>query len=332
MFSRMHHRLACFDSLRTGRAPRALVAALLLFASACAAEVAPERPEPPAPAEPRPESHLYSREFLFVGDRAGVPLAVPFAFSSLKSNGELERSARGWLAYGAEWDAFLDETWSAPAIGGVWRVLPRGDFRVVAGLGSREIEALVFRRGERLLRVQPEILRSTWSPRDEVQYRIYEGRLELAGQLTRGSVVEAYRVLPAAEHEIPAGAVDWMYLTDGDGVHLLLAEALAPPDTPDNTFGWTVLPDLEAAWDNAEIRWLEMRPIEQARRDVPVSWSFRIPGARIEGEVATLGFDLQLGPDRPGRRSVLLRHNVEGWAELDERRYRVFGFVSHSQD
>lgn len=330
----MHNRSGLRDWLRAP-AVRGTIAVFLVlpFVAACRAEVVPERPETPAVAEPAPAANVYSREFLFIGERGGVPLVVPFAFSSLDADGELERSAQGWLAYGAEWDRFLDETWTAPVTGGVWRVMPRGDFRVVAGLGSSEIEALVYRRGEQLLRVQPEILRSTWSPRDEIQYRIYEGKLELAGQVTRGSVLEAYRVQPGAEpHAVPAGAVDWMYITDGEGIHLLLAEALAPPDAPDKTFAWTVLPDAEGAWDNAEIRWLEMRPIEQARRDVPVGWSFRVPGARIEGELVSLGFDLQLGPDRPGRRSVLLRHNVEGWAIVGEHRQRVFGLVRHSQD
>jgi hypothetical protein len=305
----------------------------LLIVAACRAEVQPEAPRQAVAADTGAvRQTLYVREFAFVGERDGTPLVVPFVFSAAERDAQLRRSARAWLAHGAEWDAFLQESWTGSALGGVWRILPTADLRVIAG-GADGIESLLFRRGERVLRLAPELLRATWSPRDELQYRLYEGRLDLGGQPTHGSVVEAYRVQHGATEEgFGAGALDWLYATDGASVHLLLAESLGTSSDPDKTFAWVVLPDADQAWEQAQIRWMEMRPVEQARRDVPVAWSFSVPGSGIEGEVFSLGYQLQLGPDRPGRRAVLMRHSVEGWAGIGEDRYRIFGLLRHTQE
>jgi hypothetical protein len=317
-------------------APRALLGglalAVLAAVSACRPEAAPEMTRAAAPIDTVGVTTRYTREFVFVGERAGVPLVVPFAFTSREEGAQLDREVRAWLGHGAEWDAFLHESWSTPPGGGVWKVLPQGDLRIVAG-GPSEVEALVFRRGERRLRLRPEILRASWAVRDELQYRLFEGRLELAGQGIRGSVLEAYRVMRGPADELAApGALDWLFVTDGGSLHLLLTEAFGGPDVADKTFAWSVSAVAEQSWPSAEVRWLEMLTLEQARREVPVAWSFRIPTGGVEGEVYSLGYDLQLGPDRPGRRAVLLRHNVEGWARVGEDRYRIFGLLRHSQD
>jgi hypothetical protein len=320
-------------SLRLRPHPAAVaVLVLTLTGAGCADPPAPDAPRAAVAADTT-SLVRYVREFVFVGQRAGVPLAVPFAFGATEHDGGyLQRDMSASLAHGAEWDAFLQDSWSAPAAGGVWKVLPRGDLRVLAG-GTSEVEALLYRRGDRVLRVTPEILRSTWAPRDEFQYRLFEGRLELGGQVSRGSVLEVYRVQRGvADASIPTGAQDWLFASDGSSVHLVLAEAIGSDADPGKTFAWVVTPEAERSWDRAEVRWLQMRPVEQARRDAPIAWSFRIPGADIEGEVFSLGSDLQVGPDRPGRRALQKRHNVEGWVEIGGERVRVYGLLRHSQE
>jgi hypothetical protein len=123
-----------------------------------------------------------------------------------------------------------------------------------------------------------------------------------------------------------------MFVTDGGTLHLLLTEAMGEEREGEKTFAWSVSAVAEQNWPSAQVRWLEMLTVEQARREVPIAWSFRIPDGGVEGEVFSLGYHLQLGPDRPGRRAVLLRHNVEGWAQVGEDRYRIFGLLRHSQD
>jgi hypothetical protein len=311
---------------------RHLVVLGAVVVSGCGSEVVPEPPRTTAPTDTATPVTRYTREFVFVGERTGVPVVVPFVFSARERDSQLEREVRAWLAHGSDWDPFLQESWSTPPAGGVWKVLPHGDLRVVAG-GPSDVEALVFRRGERRLRLTPEILRATWATRDELQYRLFEGRLELAGQALRGSVLETYRVQRGPADELAApGALDWMFVTDGGTLHLLLTEAMGEEREGEKTFAWSVSAVAEQNWPSAQVRWLEMLTVEQARREVPIAWSFRIPDGGVEGEVFSLGYHLQLGPDRPGRRAVLLRHNVEGWAQVGEDRYRIFGLLRHSQD
>jgi hypothetical protein len=85
-------------------------------------------------------------------------------------------------------------------------------------------------------------------------------------------------------------------------------------------------------WERAQIRWIEMRPYEQARRDIPLRWSLRVPGAEREGEIEALGFDVVVGAERAGRRAVEARYTVEGWVSVDGVRTTVVGMVRHTQD
>jgi hypothetical protein len=316
------------------RRPAQPLATLVLVAIAGACANQPDEPQRPAvAADTAAPTIRYIREFVFVGERDGVPIAVPFLFGATeRGSGYLQREATASLAHGGEWDNFLEDGWAAPAVGGVWKVLPRGDLRVIAG-GTSEVEALLFRRGDRSLRVTTDILRASWAPRDEFQYRLFEGSLGLAGRPLRGSVLEVYRVQRTVTGSaIPGGAQDWLFASDGSSVHVVLAEAIGPELDPGKTFAWVVTPEGERSWDRAEVRWTQMRAVEQARRDAPVAWSFRVPGTDIHGEVFALGADLQVGPDRPGRRALQQRHNVEGWIEIDGERVRVFGLLRHSQE
>jgi hypothetical protein len=318
--------------LRRLRGPAAAGLAVVLLAGCRAPEPA-QTTRPPEPADTTAPQTVHAREFLFVGERAGVPLVVSFQFATVEQAPGLRRSVRAWLAQGPQWERFLDQAADSPsAAGGVWRIVPQGDLRVIAG-GPHEVEALVFRSGERQLRLAPAILRATWAPREDLQYRLYEASVEVAAQPLRGSVLEAYRVLRGdPEFVVAGGAVDWLFLTDGRDIQLVLAESLDPQPSPEKTFAWVVRPEEERTWASAEVRWLEMMPVEAARRDAPVAWSLRVPEAGLSGEVHSVGWDLQLGPERPGRRALLLRHNVEGWIEVGGERVRIFGYLRHSQD
>jgi hypothetical protein len=314
------------------RLPLLLVGVGLL--AACRQELQPEVPRAAvAPDTAAVAGPLYWREFAFAGERDGTPLVVPLVFSASEAGERIRRRARAWLAHGAEWDPFLDEAWNGPAAAGVWKVEPAGALRVIGGGMANEIEALVFRQGERSLRLYPDVLRATFTPRPELQYRLYDGRLTLGGRTLEGPVLEAYRVQTvASDEDFGEGALDWLWITDGSSVHLLLAETLAASGDPAKTFGWMVVPEAERVYERAEIRWTEMRPVEQARRDAPIAWSFRIPGAAVEGEVFSLGSIQHLGPDRPGRRALVMRHVVEGWVGIGEERHRIFGLLRHHQE
>ena len=76
---------------------------------------------------------------------------------------------------------------------------------------------------------------------------------------------------------------------------------------------------------------MEVRPYQEARRDIPRRWTFRIPGAAVMGEVSAVGFDVEMGPERGARRALEVRYTVEGWVEIGGERSDVTGMIRHTQ-
>src|SRR5690606_13629288 len=99
----------------------------------------------------------------------------------------------------------------------------------------------------------------------------------------------------------------------------------------ESSFAWLRTPVVQQGWNSAEIQWLEMRPLQEARRDVPRIWSFRLDAPELVGEVEAIGSDALLGPERAGRRAVEIRFSVAGWLEIDGERWPVMGMIRHAQ-
>ncbi|MEX2569822.1 MAG: hypothetical protein WD737_00855 [Gemmatimonadota bacterium] len=274
--------------------------------------------------------YRYNREYVFVSPRGDEPLVVPFTFRSNELGSELERGVRGWLARGATWDRFLDETGRTSQAGGVWRVVPLGDLRITAG-GAAELESLRFERAERRLRLELDAPLTSWSQGGDTRFRLLSGTLAVGSETLSGPVLEMLRVERTLEDGWPPGEdFDALFLTSGDSVQVVLAETIngdgAAPE-----YAWVRTPGGERSWQEAEIRWLEMRPYQDARRDIPLGWSFRVPGAAVDGELVAAGFDVVLGPERAGRRAVEIHYTVEGWVDLGSDRHEVTGMIRHTQ-
>lgn len=308
-----------------------LPALLSLAATACEAEPPPESAAVPAPAATAPEAPRYVRDFMFVGELADTPIVVPFSFRATPAGEEIGRNVRAWLARGGTWESFLDLSWSVPAGASVWRVVPRGDLRVLAG-GAAEVEGLVFRRGERTLRLLLGEPLSTWPRGEGERYQMLDSRLQLGRVTVPGTVVEVQRVRPPLAADPPADAgTDWLFLTDGGQLRLVLTGAVGGADTGEEAAAWTLLPGEERVWDRAEVRQLEHLALPPARRDIPVRWGYSVPDAEIEGEVRSLGYDAEVGEERAGRRAVEVLYTVEGWISVAGTRRRVVGVIRHSQ-
>jgi hypothetical protein len=297
--------------------------------AACGDRAPPEGAPADAAADVAPEATRYSREYLFVGRRDAQPFAAVLAFTAVPREERLQRTARGWLALGSEWDRFLDDQWSSSAVGGVWRLVPREELRLLVGRGD-EIQTLDFRRGDRVLRLHPGQAVASWEQRDEHRLSVRRGTLELAGQRLPGFVVETLLVeAPGSPLRQQGATYDRAVLTDGDQRLWVIAEGAEGGGSKRIARG--IVAGNPLSWDSAELRWVHVRPEEQARRDVPVHWSVRIPEAGLEGEVVSVGFHSELGPDRPGRRTVEMYHTVEGWLGFGEERIEVVGVIRHVQ-
>ena len=126
----------------------------------------------------------------------------------------------------------------------------------------------------------------------------------------------------------PSEDNDVIFLTSGDSLHLLLAESMGEMEA---TYTWLRTPTDDQSWEGGEITPLELRPFEDARRDIPIRWSFQLEEVGLVGEVEASGFDALLGPERGGRRAVEVRFSVVGWVEVKDERWPVTGMVRHTQ-
>lgn len=303
----------------------------LLAVAACERAGAPAAESGSGVGAPDATQPRYLREYVHLAERAEAPLVVPIAFRAVERGEEIDRTVRGWLAHGATWDAFLEESWPTPRTSGVWRVLPRGDLRLAVG-GATDVEALWYRRGERNLRLRLNRPLSGWQQGNAVRFRLLESSVQLGPEVVPGVVLETLQVHRPAGGPREARDTDWLFLTAGDTLRLVIGEAPGGEDGAGRGFAWISRGQVERGWDRAEIRWVELRSYEEARRDVPLQWSFRVPEAGIQGEVSALGMHVAVGPERPGRRAVEARYTVEGWVEVEGQRGAVIGFVRHVQE
>ena len=272
----------------------------------------------------------YNREYVFVAPSGDAPFVVPFNFRAAEFDGEIEREVRGWLARGDAWDRFIDDTRRARSAGGVWRVVPHGDLRITAG-GPTQLETLHFQQSDRQLRLQFEAPLTDWQQGGETRFRLLRGRLSVGAETISGPVLELLRVERTLEDGWPPGKdFDSLFLTSGDSIQLLLSETLSG-DGQGEGYAWIRARGTERIWNDGEVRWLDVQPYEDARRDIPTGWSFRVPGAAVAGELDAVGFDVVLGPERGGRRAVEIRYSVTGWVEIQGERRDVFGAIRHTQ-
>ena len=283
--------------------------------------------EPQAEEEPVP-LFRYNREYVFISELGDPVVIAPFSLRATDNGVNLQRNSYGWLARGPTWDRFLDETSITSRVGGVWRVVPHGDLRVIAG-GAAEIESLRFTRAERRLRLDLGDPRSDWNQDGGSRYRLLDGRLSIGAETLPGSVLEVLRVERMSEDGWPPPEeLDMVFVTSGDSLQLLLAESAGEIVS---MLAWLRTPTGDQTWVGGEVTSLELRPYEEARRDIPIRWSFQLDDVELVGEVEASGFDALLGPERGGRRTVEVRYSVVGWVEVQDQRWPVTGMIRHTQ-
>lgn len=308
---------------------KSLLLVLVLVAMSACRDAAEQLAEPIADrVEPQRAPSRYNREFVFVGGNAETPVVVPFDFQTVDGEGEmLDRGVRGWLARGDAWDRFVDETFETSRTGGVWRVVPGGDLTVLAG-GSTEVETIAFEEGDRRLRLDVGRPTTGWNEAGSSRFRLLSGRLTVGPEALSGPLFEMLRADRNAEDGWPEGGdSDVLFLTAGDSIFVVIGTDSR--EESDSIYAWVRTSLGERNLSDVELRPGGLRPFEDARRDIPMRWSFRIPSLGIAGTVEAGGFNAVLGPERGGRRAVEIRYAVKGTMQLGDSRYDTLGMVRH---
>lgn len=273
----------------------------------------------------------YQRGLTFLAREDGGIAAAPFAFRTSPSESRYHREARAWLARGATWDAFVEEAWSAPPVGGVWRMVPHGELRLAAG-GSG-VEALWYDSGGRRLRLDVSDPASTWQGGERQRFRLLHGRLAVGPEPSPGLVVEELQVSRRAAAGEPDIVLDRLVLVDENGfaLYLMHERTDSPRGGGVESTAWTLAAGSTEAVQEGRVEWVEVRPFEEARRDIPLQWRFEAPESGVRGEISAVGYHPTLGLERGGRREIEVRYTVEGWLQRGDERVEVVGIVRHEQ-
>jgi len=265
--------------------------------------------------EHRPAA-AYGRRFLLLSGDREAPFTAVFDFSALDGPNEIRRGAGAWYARGAEWTRLFQHAWTTEPIREPWRLVPYGPIRLIVGDGE-EIETLVHRAEPGAFRLSPSGPLAEWSMNDGAQLRLRHAELLLGDARITGILLDLQTAVPDRYD----GALGLAFLTDGVGLHLVIAR-----DSSIHAPAWLWQGAENVSWDAVEISTL-------AADTAGPGWRITEPRDELTGELRVVGSELVLTyPDEalaPTARVSL----VDGWLEVrGGERQRVFGVVRHGEE
>ncbi|MSR35834.1 MAG: hypothetical protein EXR95_04195 [Gemmatimonadetes bacterium] len=304
-------------------------AALAALLASCAPEAPAGSAEGGAPEEAGAAGNLpgsvFERAVVFVAADGDSTLIVPWLFTSRTKPGGVDRSARAWLERGGEWEPFFEESWESEPTRVPWRLHPHGALRLVMADGEA-LEAVVFEGGPRRLEVALGAPRGEWNGSQGETYIVAEGAAILADRRMPGLVLDLARARRGESQ--PAG--DWMFLTSGDSIQVVLSGTDARGVGPFEGWG-RVQSQPEIRWPDVTVSWVETRAFEEARREVPVRWRFAAGNGGMAGDLVARATHIEAGEGEGPLLPVDALFEVSGTLRLGATSYPVRGLVRHVQ-
>ena len=271
---------------------------------------------------------VFERAVVFLGSAGDSTLTVPWLFTAHTRPGGVDRVARAWIARGGAWEPFVDESWETAPTRVPWRLHPHGRLRLIVS-ESETLEGLVFSEGARRLEVTIGTSRSAWSGAQGETFVVAEGAAVLAEGRMPGLVLDLAR---AHRGEAPP-AGDWLFLTSGDSVQIVLTGTELPAaDGSGGYEGWGRLHDgREIPWRDVGVSWMETRAFERARRDVPVGWRVTSGDGEMAVDLSVQTAHIEAGQGAGPLLPVEALFEVSGTLRVAEATYPVRGLVRHFQ-
>lgn len=272
------------------------------------------------------QGRIFERNVVFLNPRTDSLLIVPWIVSARTLPGGVRREARGLLGRADTWEPFFTDQWETAPTREPWRVLPRGQMRLVVG-ENEVLEQIVFDQGPRQLAVELGGARAEWSGQRGETFRVLDGTLVLSATRIPGLVLDMARGRTA--REAPG---DWAVLTAGDSLQLVLHAPVAQaPGTSGAFRGWALLGSDDLQWPRVTIEWTETRNFERARRSVPSRWSVRSSGGEMAADLSVRAAHLEAGTGDGPQLPVDALFEVQGTVRLDSLTYPVQGLLRHVQ-
>ncbi len=299
---------------------------------ACAPDTEPPGTPPPAtatPSQPTPadSGRIYERSIVFLSTQSDSVFVVPWFFTVRTGAGVVRRHGRGWLLRGAVWDPFFDEAWETPLVRAPWRPMPHGALRLQVGEGDA-LEQVSFVSAGRRLDLMLESSLAEWTGRRGETFRFLAGGLVLAERRVSGLVLDLNRARGVGE----GASGDWMVLTSGDSLHLVLHAPLqAQNREPGGWRGWAHLDFRDLPFANMTVDWATTRAFDRARRDVPVGWTIRSGSGNVQGSLNARSSQLLAGEGEGPLLPVDGLFEVSGTITIQGAEYPVHGLLRHAQ-
>ena len=184
----------------------------------------------------------------------------------------------------------------------------------------------MFEGGPRRLEVTLGAARAEWSGSHQETYIVADGAAILADRRLPGLVLDFERQ-PRGETQ---AAGDWMFLTSGDSVQVVLSGTNANGLGPFEGWG-RVLDQSEIRWPDVTVSWVETRAFERARREVPVRWSFAAGSGDMAGNLEARAPHIEAGEGEGPLLPVDALFEVVGTLKVGDADFPVRGLVRHVQ-
>jgi hypothetical protein len=122
-------------------------------------------------------------------------------------------------------------------------------------------------------------------------------------------------------------------VVSGDSLQVILHASATENGADQNPYqGWARLDFRNLLYPDLQVRWLETRSFERARREVPAGWRVADPSGRLEGSLEVRSSWLQAGEGTGPQLPVDALFEVAGVLTLDGVDYPVRGLFRHTQD
>ncbi len=269
---------------------------------------------------------VYERNVVVLTLGGDSTIVVPWVFGARNDGASVRHEIRGWLSRGDTWDAFFSDQWTTGPSRAPFRILPRGPVDLVVGAGDA-LEAILYEQGARRLETALETPIADWSGSRGESLQLHRGALLLGDGRLEARVLDLTR--SHREDQVPPG--DWIFLEGGPELNLILASADVGAGADASYSAWALHEDEELRWPTVRVIWEEMRPFEEARRDVPGAWRFVSDDGELIGTVVSVAAHLRAEPGDGPLLPVESLFRVRGSLEIRGDSLPVRGLVRHIQ-
>jgi hypothetical protein len=256
---------------------------------------------------------------------------IPWIFRARAVEDGVYREQRVMVARGDTWEELSHESMSTPPTRTPWRILPGAATGLVVGSNDR-VESLLLRTAPRELELTLGDLFTEWPRPGEESVGILAARALFPAGIVDGIVLDISRrwETQADGSGVPG---DWIFLHSGPQLQVFLEEE-GPPGasrSPAPYHGWTRLAFRDLRWDELVVEWSEVRPFEEARRDVPVRFRFSAPAGGLSGDLDVVSSWIEAGPGEGPILPLDGFFQVRGEVDLQGEVFAVVGAVRHVQ-